>query len=155
MKKKKMILAAPTIASSVAESFRDSSMPSWRPVTATLSSSATSASLATWRAGSWCSVAIAARRSRVAWGACCCPWCWSECSPVAGSGSQACMSDRRWRRSSASNCRSNLICHRRSNIVKKLNECFYIALDRSKRFTLNLLADLFIPSPTWLLWEAF
>ena len=28
-------------------------------------------------------------------------------------------------------------------------------LDRSKSFTRHLMADLFIPAPTWLLWKAF
>ena len=46
------------------------------------------------------------------------------------------------------------------NSVNKKGMFFNIAhvpsqLDHTQRFTLHSLADLFIPAPTWLLWEAF
>ena len=48
---------------------------------------------------------------------------------------------------------------RRINYNKKVKVCFYIAvsspLDRSKRFTLHPMTDLFVPTPTRYLWEAF
>ena len=43
---------------------------------------------------------------------------------------------------------------------KQKRKCFYIvhvssSLDRIRRFTLHPLADLFIPTPTRLIWESF